>query len=86
MNLVSQLLFQSEWTLRLHSVCKSLRLHVCQLRTSVLFIDQVPCLAVIKWNRNILTESSMFCKYITPIIRRRLRLIFVEDYFDEKWG
>ena len=31
---------------------------------------QVPCLAVKKWNRSIITESNIFHKCIIPIIRK----------------
>ena len=31
---------------------------------------QVPCLAVKKWNRSIITESNIFYKCIIPIIRK----------------
>ena len=37
---------------------------------------QVPCLAVKKWNRSIITESNIFCKYIIPIIRKEYALLF----------
>ena len=46
---------------------------------------QVPCLAVIKWNRSIITESNIFCKSIIPIIRKEYAFTFVDDYFDENW-
>ena len=37
---------------------------------------QVPCLAVKKWKRSILTESNIFCKSIIPIIRNEYALFF----------
>ena len=38
---------------------------------------QVHCLAVKKWNRSILTESNIFCKCITLIIRREYALLLL---------
>ena len=38
---------------------------------------QVPCLAVIKWNRSIITESNIFCKSIIPIIRKEYALLLL---------
>ena len=38
---------------------------------------QVPFVAVNKWNRSILTESNIFCKYIISIIRKEYALLLL---------
>ena len=38
---------------------------------------QVPCLAMKKCNRSIITESNIFCKCIIPIIRKEYALLLL---------